>query len=90
MAIIIISLIVASVTHVHISFICSGKFWRKVQFISTLQDLSSYVSIDDDFIAAPVLAVDQAIMSRQAARRRYQSEHHGVSQKDATASVADS
>ena len=67
----------------------SGKFWRKVHFITTLQDLTSYVSIDDDFIAAPVLAVDQTIMSRQPARRRYQSEDHKKKMADAT-TVADS
>lgn len=50
-----------------------------MHFIATLQDLSSYVSIDDDFVAAPVLAVDRAIMSRQPARRRYQPEHQTTS-----------
>lgn len=59
-------------------YICySRKFWRKVHFIATLQDLSGYVSIDDDFIAAPVLAVDQAIMSKIPARRRYQPDNGG-------------
>ena len=53
---------------------CSGKFWRKVHFIATLQDLSSYVSVEDSLIAAPVLAVDQVIMSRRPARRKYQQD----------------
>lgn len=64
-----------------IMLFCSGKFWRKVHFIATLQDLSSYISIDEDFIAAPVLAVDQAIMSRQPIRRRYQPERQAASIK---------
>lgn len=51
---------------------CSGKFWRKVRFIATLQDLSSHVSVEDGLIAAPVFAVDQVIMSRRPARRKYQ------------------
>lgn len=53
---------------------CSGKFWRKVRFIATLQDLSSHVSIEDSLIAAPVFAVDQVIMSRRPARRKYQQD----------------
>ena len=53
---------------------CSGKFWRKVQFIATLQDLSSHVSVEDSLIAAPVFAVDQVIMSRRPSRRKYQQD----------------
>ncbi len=53
---------------------CSGKFWRKVRFIATLQDLNSHVSIEDSLIAAPVFAVDQVIMSRRPARRKYQQD----------------
>ena len=53
---------------------CSGKFWRKVHFIATLQDLNSHVSVEDSLIGAPVFAVDQVIMSRRPARRRYQQD----------------
>ena len=61
----------------------SRKFWRKVHFIATLQELSSFISVDDDFIAAPVLAVDQVIMSRHPASRRYQSKSEVVPEKPA-------
>lgn len=62
----------------------SRKFWRKVHFIATLQELSSCISVDDDFIAAPVLAVDKDIMSRRPASRRYRSECEIKSTQDTT------
>lgn len=33
----------------------SRKFYRKVHSIRSLQELSTHISIDDDFIPAPVL-----------------------------------
>lgn len=56
----------------------SRKFWRKVHFIPTLQVLTTHIAIDDDLIAAPVLAADQAIMAKHPAWKRYQPEEEAA------------
>lgn len=64
----------------------SKKFWRKVNFIPTLQDLSVHVKVDEDYISAPVVAVDKSIMSRRPTSQKYQakksSSASGSRQKD--------
>lgn len=50
---------------------CSKKFWRKVHFISTLQDLSGHVQLQEEYVSAPVAAMDKLIMSRRPASHKY-------------------
>lgn len=42
-----------------------------MQFIPTLQDLSDHVAVHDDYISAPVAAVDKIIMSRRPTSQKY-------------------
>ena len=52
-------------------YVCSKKFWRKVRFIQTLQDLSEHVQLDSDYISAPVAAMDKLIMSHRPSSLKY-------------------
>ena len=49
----------------------STKFWRKVHFVPTLQALSEHVKIDEDYISAPVAAVDRLVMSKKSSSQKY-------------------
>ena len=52
----------------------SKKFWRKVQFVATLDDLSKLVAVDTDFIPESVLARDVEIMASRNTDRRLNYE----------------
>ena len=46
-----------------LSLSCSKKFWRKVHFVPTLEDLSSHVAVDKDYIPESVYAKDLLLMA---------------------------
>lgn len=57
-----------------INLFYSKKFWRKVHFIPTLQDLSEYAQLDEQYIPAAVTAKDKLIMSRRPTSRKYMTQ----------------
>ena len=54
--------------------IYSKKFWRKVHFTPTLQDLPSHIKIED-YISAPVAAMDKLILSKRPAQQKYMTKN---------------
>lgn len=50
-------------SHCEIFSCFSKKFWRKVQFVSTLEDLDKEVAIGKEYIPESVLARDVEIMA---------------------------
>lgn len=70
---------------------CSKKFWRKVHFITTLQDLSTQVELDESYIPTPVADINRHIMSQQPARQKYvtQQDSHTTTQADSKENTRD-
>lgn len=65
---------------------CSKKFWRKVHFISTFQDLSCHVQLEEQYISAPASATDKLIMSRRPTGHKYMTGQQGTDTKQTRAS----
>jgi hypothetical protein len=62
---------------------CSKKFWRKVHFVPTLQDLSAdNVEVDDQYISAPVAAADKLLMSRRPTHHKYKPGKQSAPSKE--------
>ena len=45
-----------------------------MHFIPTLQDLTGHVDLDEQYISAPVAAMDKLIMSRRPTSQKYMTE----------------